>query len=832
MNDFKFGPYTKQDFTEEANLVIKEALWLAKANKIPTLKPELLLWAFFSVDCPAKAALESIGLDSDTCSSCVLPFEIEGTVNPKGEYSEKIVTIFDEARRFADMMCHAKIGTEEILLGILAQKRNFASATIMTALDDKNKAKKLFESILVANGVPQFVAAKECFECLTGRRQEEAANGTPLENLEEYSRNMTDTERVKTYDPVVGREKELNHIIQILTRRTKNNPCLVGEPGVGKTAIVEQLARLITEGNVPSELKNVMIYSLDMSSVLAGTRYRGDFEERMKDIIAEVEEHPNIILFVDEIHTIMGKGGSEGTADAASILKPALSRGIIRMIGTTTYDEYQKHIEKDAAFARRFQRVEVLEPDTNETELILKGIRQKYEEFHNAIITDGAIKEIVRLSNQYINDRFQPDKSIDILDEVASRKHLINSRKGSKAFKASEEIAAFKKEREKALLNNEFEVAVEYAEKIKKAEAKLKRAKKAEEKEENSDKKIIDKQDCVELIAELTGIPIDKLKEDEKERLLGLEDELKKRVLGQDEAVTTLAKVIRRSRVGLNDPNRPIGSFLFLGPTGVGKTELSKALAQSIFGTEDALIRIDMSEYMEKHTISKLIGSPPGYVGFEEAGQLTEKIRRRPYSVVLFDELEKAHEDVFNILLQILDDGRLTDSKGRKVNFRNTIIIMTSNTGAREIMTPKHLGFVVGETEKIDYDRMKSGVLEELKRRFKPEFLNRIDDTIVFRQLGKDILIDIVAMQLKTVGERAKNQLGMDLTFTKELAEFILSQDKEEKYGARPIRRAIQTYVEDYISENLLRGELERGKAYTITAVDGKVSHIIYDIVR
>mgnify|MGYP001354087300 FL=1 len=614
----------------------------------------------------------------------------------------------------------------------------------------------------------------------------------------------------------MGRDKEIERIVQILSRRTKNNPCLVGDPGVGKTAIVEGLAQKIAEGNVPDTLKNKRIVGLDLSAMVAGSKYRGEFEERMKKAMDEVKADGNIILFVDEIHTIIGAGAAEGAIDASNILKPALSRGEIQLIGATTLEEYRKHIEKDAAFERRFQPVKVEEPDEQAAVAMLKALRDKYEMHHKVTISDDAIEAAVKLSSRYVSDRFLPDKAIDLIDEAASRLRLKTFSAPDNVAEMEEKLAEMEKEKEAAIKTEEFEKAAE----IKRAQdalrAQWKEAKKEWENNHENQAQVVTREEVAEVVSVWTGVPLQSLQEEESQRLLHLEDILHQRVIGQSEAVKALAKAIRRGRVGLKDPNRPIGSFLFLGPTGVGKTELSKALAEALFGDEDAMIRIDMSEYMEKHSVSRMVGSPPGYVGYEEGGQLSEKVRRNPYSVVLFDEIEKASPDVFNVLLQVLDDGHITDGQGRKVDFKNTVIIMTSNAGARSIVEPKRVGFTSMETEEQSYQNMKKNVMEEVRHIFKPEFLNRIDDMIVFHSLTQEDILEIVKLMTKTVSKRIKENMDITVTFTDKALEKIAEEGYDKAFGARPLRRAIQSRIEDAFAEEYLMGNFKAGDKVSV----------------
>ncbi|MCR5746675.1 MAG: ATP-dependent Clp protease ATP-binding subunit [Lachnospiraceae bacterium] len=707
------------------------------------------------------------------------------------------------------------IGTEHILIAILREGDNTAVRLMNTM---GVSIQKVFEDTITAMGVGNSSFPDKMIRPLDS---DDSDDDTPM--LDKYSRDMTKLAREDKLDPIIGRDTEIMRTIQILSRRTKNNVCLLGEPGVGKTAIVEGLALQIAQGNVPAVMENKRLVSIDLSAMVAGSKYRGEFEERIKRVIAEVVSAGNIILFVDELHTLIGAGGAEGAMDASNILKPSLARGELQMIGATTIDEYRKYIEKDAALERRFQPITVEEPNEDEAISILMGIKQKYEEHHGVTITPEAIMAAVKMSERYINDRFLPDKAIDVMDEAASKKRIGDMGNGSGEEKLEAEIKLLAEAKENAIKNSEFVKAGEIYRDQQKKENRLLRMRERNRLKKKENRLSVTENDIADVVSMWTKIPVSRITEKENEKLLRLESILHKRVIGQDEAVTTVSRAIKRGRVGLKDPVRPVGSFLFLGPTGVGKTELSKALAEALFGSEDALIRVDMSEFMESHSVSKMIGSPPGYVGFDDGGQLSEKVRRHPYSVVLFDEIEKAHPDVFNVLLQVLDDGRITDSKGRKVSFSNTVIIMTSNAGAQKIVEPKKLGFGADDDAEHDYKKMKNDVMDEVKRIFKPEFINRIDDIIVFRQLNNDNMKDIVSLLTKKVVDRAKSELDITLKVTPKAKEYIVKKGSDVKYGARPLRRMIQNEVEDALAEEILTGRVKSGDNVSVTVKDDKL---------
>ena len=717
-------------------------------------------------------------------------------------YTPRARRVIENSYREAVRFKAAQIGTEHLLIAILREGDCVALRLLNTL---GISIQKLYLDLLSAMGEDAPASKEDVQDPRAGKK----GNATPT--LDNYSRNLTQLARDGRLDPVIGREKEIQRLIQILSRRTKNNPCLIGEPGVGKTAVVEGLAQMIASGDVPETIAGKRVMVLDLSGMVAGSKYRGEFEERIKNVVSEVTNSGDVLLFIDEIHTIIGAGGAEGALDASNILKPSLARGEIQLIGATTINEYRKYIEKDSALERRFQPVMVDEPTEEESIAILKGLRSRYEEHHKVEITDQALEAAVKLSSRYINDRFLPDKAIDLIDEAASRVRLLNYTKPEKIKEYEAQIDELEGNKEEAIKKEAYEKAGEIKKKQEKLREKIKETMEKWEKEKETRKLTVDENEVADVVSGWTKIPVRKLAEEESERLKNLESILHERVVGQEEAVTAVSKAIRRGRVGLKDPGRPIGSFLFLGPTGVGKTELSKALAEAMFGTESSLIRVDMSEYMEKHSVSKMIGSPPGYVGYEEGGQLSEKVRRNPYSVILFDEVEKAHPDVFNILLQVLDDGHITDAQGRKIDFKNTIIIMTSNAGAENIISPKRLGFGVAADAKADYDFMKGRVMDEVKRLFKPEFLNRIDEIIVFHQLTKEHMKGIADIMLRGIIKRSKEQLGITLTVGEAARDYLIDKGYDDKYGARPLRRTIQSLLEDKMAEEMLDGHIKAG---------------------
>ena len=742
----------------------------------------------------------------------LIAFDSGTPVREREGYSPRARKILEEAHRQAERFGQKETGTEHILMALIKEGENVAVRLLNTL---GANVQKIYSDILISIGQDGNLYKEDLGRKASGK-------GKPS-TLSQYSRDLTAMAKEGKLDPVIGREDEIRRLIQILSRRTKNNPCLIGEPGVGKTAVVEGLALRIVEGKVPFTVKDKRVLTLDLSGMVAGSKYRGEFEERIKKLIREVIEDGNVILFLDELHTIIGAGGAEGAIDASNILKPSLARGELQLVGATTIVEYRKYIEKDAALERRFQPVNVEEPTEEEAIRILEGIKGKYEEHHQVTITSEAVGAAVRLSNRYINDRNLPDKAIDLIDEAAASARLRAMDMPDKQKELLDQIKKMDLQIERSVRMEAFAQAAEIKHSQDELVKKYDRMRKRNENRETSAKYTIGENEIAEVVAMWTKIPVQKLAQKESERLLKLESILHKRVIGQEEAVTAVAKAVRRGRVGLKDTKRPIGSFLFLGPTGVGKTELSKALAEAMFGSEDAIIRVDMSEYMEGHSVSKMIGSPPGYVGFEEGGQLSEKVRRNPYSVVLFDEIEKAHPDVFNILLQVLDDGHITDSKGRKVSFKNTILIMTSNAGAQRIIDPKNLGFASVSDSKRDYEKMKSGVMEEVKRTFKPEFINRIDDIIVFHQLENEDMKSIVNLLASDLTKRCEAQMDIRLSLTSSLKEHLVEKYADNKMGARPLKRAIQSVVEDALAEEILMKKVQPGDIVSAGFKNNKV---------
>ena len=770
----------------------------------------------------AARVLESQGINSEDVKSKIE--ELIGVEEPTEEtlgFTPRTKRIIENSYIEARKLGYNYIGTEHLLIGIIKEGDSVA---VRILLDLNVNIPKLYNEIIKVLNEDESIKDDEN---TSGKSVSRRGSYNSTQTLNQFSDDLTKKAEEGKLDPVVGRNEEIERVIQILSRRTKNNPCLIGEPGVGKTAIIEGLAQRIITGDVPEILKNKRVVSLDISGMVAGAKYRGDFEERIKKALGEVKKAGDIILFIDEIHTIVGAGAAEGAIDAANILKPMLARGELQLIGATTLNEYRKYIEKDAALERRFSPVNVKEPSEKDTIKILKGIRDKYEAHHNVKITDEAIEAAVNLSVRYINDRFLPDKAIDLIDEAASKARLKTYTEPDSLKNLQEELETITKDKEEAVRNQKFEKAASLRDKEKELKTKFEEETKKWKNKNTKSVTNITEENIADVISSWTGIPTKKLTEDENKRLKNLEKNLHERVVGQNEAVEAVAKAIRRGRVGLKDPNRPIGSFLFLGPTGVGKTELSKALAEVLFGDENAMIRLDMSEYMEAHSVSKLIGSPPGYVGFEEGGQLTEKIRRKPYAVILFDEIEKAHPDVMNMLLQILEDGRLTDSTGRTVNFKNTVIIMTSNLGARLITDKKTLGFANNEDKKEDgnkeYEETKKEVMDVLKKELRPEFINRIDEIIVFHKLNDDEISSIIDIMLKQVVERLKAQ-KIEIELDESVKKLIAEKGIDKNFGARPLRRTIQNLLEDRLAEEIIDGKLNKGKVTKIVLKDGKVT--------
>lgn len=806
----------RERFTENAEKVLKLAKKAAKNNGNGYIGSEhLLLGLLEEGEGTAAILLKESGADTVKIRTLVANLiTSEGdTLTEETDYTPRTEIILENAVHEADFFHMEKVGTEHLLLALLKDTECVATRLLHTMEID---IRKLYLSVLSAMGIEESMY-KELAQKEKARRD---GGATPV--LDQYSRDLTEMAAEGELDPIVGRDAEIERILQILSRRTKNNPCLIGEPGVGKTAIAEGLAQRIVLGAVPPMLQNKRVVTLDMASMVAGSKYRGEFEERIKKVIQEVTDSRDVLLFIDELHTIIGAGGAEGAMDASNILKPSLSRGEIQLIGATTIEEYRKYIEKDPALERRFQPVMVEEPSEEETLEILKGIRPYYEEHHGVRISDEALDAAVKLSRRYVNDRFLPDKAIDLMDEAASRKQLKGYQAPKQLEKLQQRLEQILKEKEESIVLGDFEEASNLGQEQIRVEEELKKEQKKMDRKRSGKKLTVGEEDVADVVAVWTKIPVSRLTEKESGRLLKLESTLHKRVVGQDEAVTAVAKAIKRGRVGLKDPKRPIGSFLFLGPTGVGKTELSKALAETVFGSEDAMIRVDMSEYMEKHSVSKLVGSPPGYVGYEEGGQLSEQVRRHPYSVILFDEIEKAHGDVFNILLQVLDDGQITDSNGRKADFKNTVIIMTSNAGAQRIMAPKNLGFITERSAKEDHERMKSHVMEEVKQIFKPEFINRVDGIMVFHTLEKPEQRKIVELLLKELSDRLSKNPGFTLEFSDKVADYVLEKGYDPQYGARPLRRAIQNELEDFLADEYLEGHIKNNDRILLDINDGK----------
>ncbi len=795
-----------QQFTDKAKTALQLAAKAAKDLHQSYIGSEHLLVGLVREKTGVAAkVLQDNGVDEIQLISMIKDLiapESNLAVLERDGYSPRAARILEDSHRQAQRYGNQMTGTEHILLALLREGENVGLRLLNTV---GINIQKLYMDTLIAMGED----ISQHKEDLRKRNAKKAGGATST--LNQYSRDLTALAREGKLDPVIGRDTEIMRVVQILSRRTKNNPCLIGEPGVGKTAIAEGLALRIVNGEVPDTVKNKRVVTLDLSGMVAGSKYRGEFEERIKKVIKEVIEAGNIYLFLDELHTLIGAGGAEGAIDASNILKPSLSRGEIQLIGATTISEYRKYIEKDAALERRFQPVMVEEPSQEEAIRILSGIAYKYEEHHKVTISPEAIEAAVKLSDRYINDRNLPDKAIDLIDEASAALRLKNMNIPENIKEMQDAIRKYDLEIEDAIKNEAYTEAAEHRRNQQELMKKYDKAVSRYEKAQAQKNLVVTENDIAEVVSNWTKIPVQKLAQKESERLLKLESILHKRVVGQEEAVSAVARAMKRGRVGLQDPNRPIGSFLFLGPTGVGKTELSKALAEAMFGSENALIRVDMSEYMESHSVSKMIGSPPGYVGYEEGGQLSEKVRRNPYSVVLFDEIEKAHPDVFNVLLQVLDDGHITDSKGRKVSFKNTVLIMTSNAGAQRIIEPKNLGFATKTDEKADYNKMKANVMEEVKRLFKPEFINRIDEIMVFHPLTEKDMKQIITLLSKNLCDRCKTQMDIDLTFTSTLKDYLVKKYSDLKMGARPLKRAIQNVVEDELATAILEGRVKRG---------------------
>jgi len=807
----------KDRFTERARMAIEKAQLAAASWGHSYVGTEhLLLGILREGDGLGARVLRANGFDEHLVEELLLRSVGKGAAGmPVQGLTPRAKRVIELAVADANRLGHSYVGTEHLLMGILRENECTAAAMILSAGGDLNG---IYTELLRQFSTGDYSGpARQSAGSRNARRGE-------TKTLDQYSRDLTDMASRGQLDPVIGRETEIQRVIQILSRRSKNNPVLIGEPGVGKTAVAEGLAQRVAKGEVPENLRDKRIVSLDLTGMLAGTKYRGDFEDRVKNVLKEVQKAGDVVLFIDELHTIIGAGAAEGAIDAANILKPALSRGELQMIGATTLEEYRKHIEKDAALERRFQPVTVAEPSEDESIRIIFGLRDRYEAHHKLKITDEAVIAAVKLSARYISDRFLPDKAIDLMDEASSRVRMDVTTAPEELKVLEGRLTALAAEKEEAVKAQDFEEAARIRDREREQREELTRARNRWDAGRGGRRSSVLADDIAQVVSGWTGIPVASLTQDESQRLLNMEDILHRRVVGQNEAVTAVARAIRRGRVGLKDPKRPIGSFLFLGPTGVGKTELCKALAEAVFGDENAMIRVDMSEFMEKHTVSKLIGSPPGYVGFDEGGQLTEKVRRKPYSVILFDEIEKAHEDVFNIMLQIMDDGRLTDSQGRKVDFKNTIIVMTSNVGARSITDKRTaLGFAGGEnSSQPSYEEIRQRVMAELKKTFRPEFINRIDDIIVFHQLTKENIRAIAANMLASVRERME-ALGVELRVTDEALDKLSDAGFDPQYGARPLRRAIQSQVEDAVAEKLLDGSLQSGFAAEARVEEGKL---------
>lgn len=804
-------------FTKKAQKVLRDAGKVAQELGHNYVGTEHLLVALIRNPGVASEVLKANGVEEQKILDLIdesISAQSSVLVADEGEFTPRTQKVLEIAQEEASRMGIADAGTEHLLIALLKESDCIA----VRLLNTKGiNVQKLYVEALTASGQDMNTAKNEYMK----QKNRKNRSTTPI--LDQYSRDLTALAREGKLDPVIGREREIERIVQILSRRTKNNPCLIGEPGVGKTAVVEGLARKIVEEDIPEILHNKRVLTLDLAGMVAGSKYRGEFEERIKRSLKEVMQSGNILLFIDEIHTIIGAGGAEGAIDAANILKPSLARGELQLIGATTREEYRKYIEKDAALERRFQSVVVEEPTEEEAIEILRGLAPRYEEHHHVKLTEGAVTGAVRLAARYVNDRFLPDKAIDAIDEACARAGLKRYMISPELRGLEEEQVQLEKEKEQAIRSKDYTHAGEVKRRQEQLEHKIDKIRKEQEKHRDAKELQVTENEIAAVIADWTKIPVQKLQEEEMERLRHLEEILHERVVGQEEAVSAVSKAVRRGRVGLKDPRRPIGSFLFLGPTGVGKTELSKALAEAVFGKENDIIRVDMSEYMEKHSVSKMIGSPPGYVGYEDGGQLSEKVRRHPYSVILFDEIEKAHADVFNILLQILEDGHVTDAQGRKVSFKNTIIIMTSNAGAQRIIEPRHLGFGVQEDAEADYHKMKDSVMEEVKKIFKPEFINRIDEILVFHTLTKENIEQIVRIMLNTLNKRTTAQMNLTMEVTEEAVAHLAESGFDKNYGARPVRRAIQTQLEDALADALLDGTIAAGDKIKVDCKDKKI---------
>ncbi len=807
-------------YTEKAKSVLHRAAKAARKSGQGYIGTEhILLGLYREENSVASRVLAENGMDEGRLLQLIQDYivpEVSVVIREREGYSPKAKILLEEAGRMAERFGSDLIGTEHLLLAMIKESDNVAVRLLTTM---GMSAQKVYADTLYAIGEDPNLYKTDL---LKNRGQKKKGS-----TLEQYSRDLTALAKEGKLDPVVGRESEIQRVIQIISRRTKNNPCLIGEPGVGKTAVVEGLAQRIVSGNVPYTVQDKRVLVLDLSGMVAGSKYRGEFEERIKKVIAEVIASGNVLLFLDELHTLIGAGGAEGAIDASNILKPSLARGEIQLIGATTIEEYRKYVERDAALERRFQPVTVEEPTEEEAVAILEGIASKYEDHHRVTITKEALAAAGRLSSRYINDRRLPDKAIDLIDEASSAARLKIMKTPEKLYELEAQIKELDIKIERSIRFEAYLQASEQKQEQDELMKKYNRLKEKVERERMEKSYVVTEEDIAAVTSMWTKIPLQKLEEKESEKLLKLESILHKRVIGQEEAVNAVSRAMRRGRVGLQDPNRPIASFLFLGPTGVGKTELSKALAEAMFGSESALIRVDMSEYMEGHSVSKMIGSPPGYVGFDEGGQLSEKVRRNPYSVVLFDEIEKAHPDVFNILLQVLDDGHITDSKGRKVSFKNTILIMTSNVGAKRIVEPKNLGFSSGRSREQDYETMKKNVMEEVKKLFKPEFINRVDEIMVFHQLDKDNMKEIVTLLSENLIRRSRKQMDITLKITPALKAHLVDKYTDLKMGARPLRRAIQTVVEDALAEEILSDRVKSGDTVSAGWKEDKVTFTV-----